>query len=96
MNDNTRRLGAEVVDRLLVDTDPWLSCDDCFDLVDRYVEQLLAGHLDAMPEMRAHLRGCPACAEEAATLVHLAATETGAEPGPDLGPELGWLLGPHR
>jgi hypothetical protein len=92
MNNNIRPLGAGVIGRLLVDTDPWLSCDDCFDLVDRYVEQLLAGHVDAMPEMRVHLRGCPACAEEAATLVELAAADTGSEPGP----ELDWLLPSHR
>lgn len=91
MNNTPRPLGAEVIDRLLADTDPWLSCDDCFDLVDRYVEQLLAGHPDAMPEMRVHLGGCPACAEEAATLVQLAAADTGFQPGPDLD----WLLRPH-
>lgn len=91
MNNTPRPLGAEVIDRLLVDTDPWLSCDDCFDLVDRYVEQLLAGRHDAMPEMRVHLGGCPACAEEAATLVQLAAADTGFQPEPDLD----WLLRPH-
>jgi hypothetical protein len=91
MNTNPRSLGAEVLGRLVVDTDPWLSCDDCFDLVDRYVEQLLAGQPDAMPEMRVHLGGCPACAEEAATLVQLAATDTGSRPRP----ELDWLLRPR-
>ena len=92
MNHPPRPLGTEVIDRLLVDTDPWLCCDDCFDLVDRYVEQLLTGHPDAMPEMRVHLGGCPACAEEAATIVQLAAADTGSKPGP----ELDWLLRPHR
>jgi anti-sigma factor RsiW len=39
-------------------------------LLDLYVEQELAG-LDAdrhVPGMREHLRGCPACAEEHASL----------------------------
>jgi hypothetical protein len=72
------------VERLLVDTEPWLSCDDCFTLVDEYVERLLAGRLDASPAMRAHLRGCPACAEEAATLVVLAAADEGIDPTPAL------------
>ena len=89
MNDMRRPLDREAVDRLLVDTEPWLSCDDCFDHVDAYVEQLLAGRLDAMPAMRVHLGGCPACAEEAATLLLLAATDADLRPGP----ELGWLLG---
>ena len=85
MNNRYRQLGPEVIADLVVDTDPWLSCDDCFRQVDGYVEQLLAGRADAMPAMRAHLRGCPACAEEAATLLVLAADESGAEPGPELG-----------
>ena len=35
-------LGPAAVDALLLDTTPWLSCDDCFRLVDRYVEALLS------------------------------------------------------
>ena len=89
MNDIHRPLDREALGKLLVDTEPWLSCDDCFETVDRYVEQLLAGHLDAIPAMRVHLSGCPACAEEAATLLLLAAADLGRPPGP----ELGWLLG---
>ena len=89
MKHHHESLGSEVVDRLLVDTEPWLSCDECFDQVDAYVEQLIAGRLDAMPAMRVHLGGCPACAEEAATLLLLAATDAGLQPGP----ELGWLIG---
>lgn len=89
MNHHHESLEPEVLGRLLVDTEPWLSCDDCFDHVDAYVEQLLAGRLDAMPAMRVHLGGCPACAEEAATLLLLAATDADLRPGP----ELDWLLG---
>jgi hypothetical protein len=84
-----RPLSPEILGNLLADTEPWLSCDDCFRYVDGYVEDLLAGRLDAMPAMRVHLRGCPACAEEAATLVLLAAEDAGAVPGP----ELDWLVG---
>jgi NADPH-dependent ferric siderophore reductase len=73
-------LGPRDVERLTLDTQPWLSCDDCFDLVDAYVEQLLTGDLTAQPAMRAHLRGCPACAEEAATLAVLAAEDAGQDP----------------
>jgi len=45
---------------------PELGCDECFELVDRYVELEAAG-ADAeaeTPGMRAHLEGCPACREE--------------------------------
>jgi hypothetical protein len=74
--------------RLTSDPGPWLSCDDCFRLVDRYVDGLLAdpaapagGELAAMP---AHLAGCPACQEEATTLLLLAAADEGRDPAPAL------------
>ena len=40
-----------------------ISCERCFDELDRYVELELAGaDADAaIPGMRAHLAGCPAC-----------------------------------
>lgn len=43
-----------------------LGCERCFDELDRYVELGLAGRdgEQAVPGMRAHLDGCPACAEE--------------------------------
>ena len=31
-------LSPQAARRLTLDTEPFLSCDDCFDLVDRYVE----------------------------------------------------------
>jgi hypothetical protein len=43
-----------------------VDCDQCFDLLDSYVERELEG-LDAdtsTPGMRTHLAGCPACREE--------------------------------
>jgi len=52
--------------RLLGSDDPELDCDECFEQLDRYVELELAGApADALvPGLRAHLVGCPACAEE--------------------------------
>jgi hypothetical protein len=76
---NSRQLGSDAIERLTLDTEPWLSCDDCFRQVDEYVERVLAGEPDPMPPMRMHLRGCPACAEEAATLLELAAEDAGVE-----------------
>jgi hypothetical protein len=74
--------------RLTTDPGPWLSCDDCFRLVDRYVEALLAGAAPAagsrLAAMPAHLAGCAACAEEAATLLLLAAADAGLDPAPAL------------
>jgi len=52
--------------RLLGSDEPELDCDECFTQLDRYVELELAGApADALvPGLRAHLVGCPACAEE--------------------------------
>jgi hypothetical protein len=52
--------------RLLGSDEPELDCDECFEHLDRYVELELAGApADALvPGLRAHLVGCPACAEE--------------------------------
>jgi len=52
--------------RLLGPAEPELDCDECFAELDRYVEHELAGDdADAaVPGMRPHLSGCPACAEE--------------------------------
>jgi hypothetical protein len=84
MTQRNRRLGADVLAQLTMDTEPWLSCDECFRRVDVYVEQLLERRWDAMPQMAVHLRGCPACAEEATTLVLLAAEDAGVDPEPVL------------
>jgi anti-sigma factor RsiW len=75
-----------LLNRLLGPGEPELSCEACFDELDRYVDLELAG-ADAdreIPGMRAHLAGCPACAEEATTLLLLAAEDTGLDPAPAL------------
>jgi len=45
---------------------PELSCEECFEQLDRYVELELDGAdaEAAVPGMRAHLEGCPACHED--------------------------------
>jgi hypothetical protein len=84
-----------IVNRLLGPEHPELGCDDCFDNLDRYVEQQLRGEAPftgcavcVSPAdcararhclgMRAHLQGCPACAEEYASLRALVEAESGA------------------
>jgi hypothetical protein len=64
MNEPTRE--NPLVGRLLGPDDPELSCERCFEELDRYVELELAGaDADAeIPGMRAHLEGCSACAED--------------------------------
>ena len=55
-----------VVAGLLGPSGSELTCEQCFALIDIYVEHELAGeHADRrVPGMREHLQGCPACAEE--------------------------------
>ena len=68
-----RPLSTDALHLLTTDPGPWLSCDDCFRLVDRYVEAVLADGTeppdDELAAMPAHLSGCSACAEEAPALV---------------------------
>jgi anti-sigma factor RsiW len=54
------------IERVLGPTAPELGCDQCFDLLDEYVElELLGSDADTrVPGMSAHLEGCPACREE--------------------------------
>jgi anti-sigma factor RsiW len=51
---------------LLGPTGPEATCDACFDQLDVYVDrEVLTGDAErAMPALAAHLRGCPACAED--------------------------------
>jgi hypothetical protein len=60
---------------LLGPAGPEVGCEECFELLDRYVEREIAGaDADAqMPGMRAHLLGCPACAEDHESLRALVA-----------------------
>jgi hypothetical protein len=55
-----------------------VGCDVCFDELDRYVELELAGQdADAaVPGLRAHFDGCPACREEHDSLLALAGGQT--------------------
>jgi hypothetical protein len=66
MNDETRDRLA----RLLGPAEPEVSCETCFEELDRYVEleRAAADAEAAVPGMRAHLVGCPACAEDHAAL----------------------------
>ena len=68
----------DLLGRLLGPAEPELGCDECFAHLDRYVELQLAGaDADAaVVGMRAHLVGCPACAEEHDSLLALAAGES--------------------
>jgi hypothetical protein len=66
VSERERHRQQAALERLLGPSGPELGCDECFDVLDEFVELELAG-LDAdarIPGLRAHLEGCPACREE--------------------------------
>lgn len=77
MSESTHGLSAETIGRLLADTSPYVSCDDCFARIDEYVERCTADRHYEDPAMATHLAGCGACAEEAETLLELLGENAG-------------------
>jgi hypothetical protein len=69
----------DLLRRLLGPAGPELTCEQCFEELDRYVELELRHDTtradELIPGMRAHLAGCQACAEEHASLLALAADD---------------------
>lgn len=75
-----RKSGRALVDGLLGPGQPELTCEECFEHLDRFVDLEAEGRdADlAVPGMRAHIRGCPACEEDYRSLFALVDS-----PGPD-------------
>jgi hypothetical protein len=70
MTLDSRQSTGQLIARLIGPAGPEVSCDSCFEHLDRYVELEIAG-VDAeaaIPGMRAHFEGCPACAEDRQSL----------------------------
>ena len=74
MSDNRQ---DRILHALLGPAGPEVGCDECFAQLDRYVDLEVAGaDADAaVPGLRAHLDGCPACREEHESLRDLVAGE---------------------
>ena len=73
MRHRSRTVTAQVLASLTLDTEPWLSCDDCFALMDEYVERAATDPSYVHVRMATHLAACAACAEEAESLAALLA-----------------------
>jgi hypothetical protein len=73
MNDHDDIQRAELA-RLLGPSGYEVGCDECFEKLDEFVELELAGADadSAIPGLRAHLEGCPACRDEHEALRALA------------------------
>jgi hypothetical protein len=79
MTTKRRALTPDAVRQLTMGTDPWLSCDDCFDLLDQCIEALVDRHAVPGRDLRVHLAGCAACDEEARSLLVLLAEDQGVD-----------------
>jgi hypothetical protein len=68
----------ELLARLIGPAGPELSCEECFEQIDQYVELELTGAVAdrEIPGMRAHLEGCTACREEHSSLLALVRSES--------------------
>jgi len=70
----------DLIARLLGPAGPEVTCEECFERLDQYVDLELAGEdADArLPGLRAHLQGCPACHEDHESLrAFVASTDRG-------------------
>jgi hypothetical protein len=67
------------VERLIGPASPELGCDECFEVLDSYVELELAGAPAGaqMPLMHAHLAGCSACRDDHDSLLALLSADPG-------------------
>ncbi len=73
-------LDPGLVEALTADSDPYLSCDDCFEETDVAVEAVLGARDELSEAFRVHLLRCPACHDEARSLAELIAAEFGLTP----------------
>lgn len=79
-NRHPGALNEHQVTALTKNTDPYLSCDDCFAQVDTTIEALLGDGTKMSREFTVHLSGCPACFDEAVALAELLAPGAGLSP----------------
>jgi hypothetical protein len=80
----TRREDDTLLRALLGPEGPELSCEECFEQLDRYVELEIAGSDadEAIPGLQAHLEGCPACREDHVSLKTFVGTDALQAEGP--------------
>ena len=67
----------QVLRRLVGPSGPELTCQECFERLDEYVELEHSNRPadDVIPGMRSHLEGCLACSEEHDSLLALLDSE---------------------
>lgn len=75
MTSERAPLGPNQIEQLTVDSDPWLSCDDCFEQVDRMIEIAMQRSVSLPEPFQVHLTSCAVCHEEARSLAALIAPD---------------------
>jgi hypothetical protein len=77
MSAPSARRAIDLLRGVLGPAGPELTCEECFEHLNAYVELELSGRdADAtIPGMRAHLTGCPACADDHDSLHALVGSE---------------------
>lgn len=74
-NNSSPQLTEAQAQRFVVDARPWMSCDECFDRLDEYVELPTTATFEWLPAMNAHVIGCQVCRDEVESLLLLLADD---------------------
>ncbi len=64
-------INTEQAERLVRDGGLWMSCDDCFDRLDEYIDMQPTDDPNWLPAMTSHLTTCQACREEVESMLVL-------------------------
>lgn len=74
--DQQPSLSDEQAKRFVMDGGLWMSCDECFDHLDEYIEMSAADDAEWLPAMTSHLTTCRACREEVESMLVLISTDS--------------------
>jgi hypothetical protein len=80
---------TNIIRTLLAVPQDEITCDDCFDVIDKYVDMLRAGQDPAtvLPQVKEHLGQCSCCDVEFRALISILESATAAaQPGEDAAP----------
>jgi hypothetical protein len=74
---------AGLMRTILSAEDDDITCDECYEHIDQYVDMLRAGEDSAtvLPKVKAHLEQCRCCEAELEALIAILEAETGPEQG---------------
>jgi hypothetical protein len=72
----SNHISDDAARNLTLNSDPWLSCDDCFNTTDVAIEQLLLHATPLSDPFRTHLLACGVCRAEARSLLGLLALDS--------------------